>query len=876
REDGDDGDGVVVVVVVAWQWRWGGCEYGGDSSEEMICHGGVAAAVGGGRDLAGCGAENDERMGGICKKSGHNASKCHWRYTSPGENRDNGFFSRGGRQYDRNHRGRGGFYNNSSRGGHGFSGHGRSCSSGYGGRSSFSTRNRDRLIRIPNTIFYVIRAENRASSSRGDYSGYVASYPASFSYTCDTVKGWIPDSRASGFISNFLSECGITYRISCPYTPQQNEVAEQKNIHLSEIARALLFHSHLPNCFWYDAYATTYFLINRIPSRSPSHSSSHELLFHSIPDYSIFRTFGCLCYHFLRDTSPNKLSPKSIPCIFLGYAPSHPGYLCYDSVTSKTYTSRHVTFYEDVFPSSSSSSLSLHTSTASILVPPTIYTSHIPPFPAAPSSPTTPPSHHNPSLPFVSPLPFISPLHSTPPSPLISSPPFPYPLTSTRTSASPFSSHDHLLSRSYYRPKVFPDHQSYLVSNFPHTDPSTFSQAHKWPVWWNAMRDELNALYSNQTWVLVPAPPKANITGGIDYTETFSPVVKPTTIRMVLSVAFSRGWDIRQVDVKNAFLHGDLSETIYMTQPPSFVDVRRPHHVCLLKKALYGLKQALRAWFSKLSSALLQSAHWHEPVKAFVDTCISWPPVVSLLWDSDRRSIEISENCCDFALHAYSDADWAGCPDDRRSITGYCLYLGPNLISWSSKKQHTVVRSSTEAEYRALASTAAEHHWVMMKHLEIDLHFIRDMVLAQAVLVNYVSTISQIADVLTKGLSFARFSSLRSKLYKWEDVIVIDDVDVLKEVAETENNAEVKEEHVTLDVPNQHDIVDDDVLLAPIKQSKKHHIKINARNRLYRVFDEEKDEDEAENKNLWEVDDEVADEDVVDDENEVDDEDEWI
>nr|GEY33366.1 hypothetical protein [Tanacetum cinerariifolium] len=118
------------------------------------------------------------------------------------------------------------------------------------------------------------------------------------------------------------------------------------------------------------------------------------------------------------------------------------------------------------------------------------------------------------------------------------------------------------------------------------------------------------------------------------------------------------------------------------------------------------------------------------------------------------------------------------------------------------------------------------------------------------------------------------FSGEKPPKYKWEDVIVIDDVDVPNEVAKTENNAEVKEEHVTLDVPNQHDIVDDDVLLAPIKRSKKQHIKINAR--LYRVFDEEKDGDEAKNKNLWEVYDEVADEDVVDDENEVDDEHEWI
>ncbi|GKD19655.1 hypothetical protein Tco_1208813, partial [Tanacetum coccineum] len=108
-----------------------------------------------------------------------------------------------------------------------------------------------------------------------------------------------------------------------------------------------------------------------------------------------------------------------------------------------------------------------------------------------------------------------------------------------------------------------------------------------------------------------------------------------------------------------------------------------------------------------------------------------------------------------------------------------------------------------------------------------------------------------------------------------EDVIVIDDVDVSNELAKTDNNAEVKEEHVTITVPNQHDVVDDEVLLTPIKRSKKNHIKISAKNRLYRVFDEEEDEDEAENKNSWEIDDGVGDEDEVDDENEVDDEDDW-
>ncbi|GKC97654.1 ribonuclease H-like domain-containing protein [Tanacetum coccineum] len=83
----------------------------------------------------------------------------------------------------------------------------------------------------------------------------------------------------------------------------------------------------------------------------------------------------------------------------------------------------------------------------------------------------------------------------------------------------------------------------------------------------------------------------------VDVDETFSPVVKSGTIRTVLSLAGSRHWPIHQLDVKNAFLHGDLSETVYMHQPPGFQDSANPDYVCLLRRSLYRLKQALRAWF---------------------------------------------------------------------------------------------------------------------------------------------------------------------------------------------------------------------------------------------------------------------------------------
>jgi hypothetical protein len=143
-------------------------------------------------------------------------------------------------------------------------------------------------------------------------------------------------------------------------------------------------------------------------------------------------------------------------------------------------------------------------------------------------------------------------------------------------------------------------------------------------------------------------------------------------------------------------------------------------------------------------------------------------------------------------LQAYSDADWAGDPNDRRSVSGFVVYLGSSPISWASKKQHIVSRSSAETEYRALAIVAAELTWIRqlfcdmhvpllipplihcdnisaiylasnpvfhsrMKHLQIDYHFVRERVIKGDLLVQHVSSADQFADVLTKGLSSPLF-----------------------------------------------------------------------------------------------------------------------
>jgi hypothetical protein len=92
---------------------------------------------------------------------------------------------------------------------------------------------------------------------------------------------------------------------------------------------------------------------------------------------------------------------------------------------------------------------------------------------------------------------------------------------------------------------------------------------------------------------------------GIDYSETFSPVIKQATVRLVFSIAVSRNWKIHQLDIHNAFLNGVLTKKVYIKQSPGFVDSSLPSHVCRLHKSLYGLKQALRAWYTRLSDFLL-------------------------------------------------------------------------------------------------------------------------------------------------------------------------------------------------------------------------------------------------------------------------------
>jgi hypothetical protein len=163
------------------------------------------------------------------------------------------------------------------------------------------------------------------------------------------------------------------------------------------------------------------------------------------------------------------------------------------------------------------------------------------------------------------------------------------------------------------KPKIYTDGTVRYSRSCSTDEPATLKLALANSDWKKAMDDEYRVLIENKTWHLVPHKKGSNIIRkadgtidryGIDNEDTFNHVVKSATIRLVLAILVSKGWSLRLLDVKNAFLHGVLEEEVYMKQSPGYENPKAPHLVCKLGKSLYGLKQAPRASFSKLSSKL--------------------------------------------------------------------------------------------------------------------------------------------------------------------------------------------------------------------------------------------------------------------------------
>nr|GFA44437.1 hypothetical protein [Tanacetum cinerariifolium] len=202
---------------------------------------------------------------------------------------------------------------------------------------------------------------------------------------------------------------------------------------------------------------------------------------------------------------------------------------------------------------------------------------------------------------------------------------------------------------------------------------------------------------------------------GIDYDEVFTPVARIEAIRHFLAYVSFMGFTVYQMDVKSAFLYGTNDEEVYVMQPPGFQDPEFPAKVYKVEKAMYGLHQAPRAWYGTLSKYFLTNG---------------------------------------FQM-AYSDSDYGGAIQDRKSTTGGCQFLGRRLISWQCKKQTIMATSTTEAEYVAAASCCGQVMWIQNQLLDYG-----DCFEKKLISVDHIHTDENVADLLTKPFDAGRFQYL--------------------------------------------------------------------------------------------------------------------
>ncbi|KAI3666972.1 hypothetical protein L6452_42013 [Arctium lappa] len=335
---------------------------------------------------------------------------------------------------------------------------------------------------------------------------------------------------------------------------------KRKNIMLCEVARSMLSESHLPTYFWAEATNTGCFTHNRSIIVKRHNKTPYEVFYGRKPDIGFLHVFGCVCYIHNDRENLGKFDPKANEGIFVGYSLTSKAFKVYNLIRKCIDESIHVKFDELKI-----SSLSCDDEELNRWISPCVVSQsdiHSSPIPV--------------DLPSISPenIPSNSPLQ-------ISYPPLlPPALKWTK---------DHPIDQ------IIGDQQTGLQTR----------------------RGIGNiCLYVNFLSLIEPkkvdealADPCYRQEEGIDYDETFAPVARLEAIRIFLAHAAYKNFRVFQMDVKSAFLNGELAEEVYVKQPPGFEDPFHPDYVYRFDKALYGLKQAPRSWYDTLADFLLKNKY---------------------------------------------------------------------------------------------------------------------------------------------------------------------------------------------------------------------------------------------------------------------------
>ena len=459
----------------------------------------------------------------------------------------------------------------------------------------------------------------------------------------------------------YCKEKGIVRHRTVAYTPQQNGVAERMNRTIMEKVRSMLSDSGLPKTFWAEVTNTAVTLINKTPSSAINFEAPDKKWTGKSPVYSYLRRFGCVVFI---HADEGKLVPRAKKGVFLGYPNGVKGYKVWILEEKKCSISRNVLFqenavYKDVMQRNKEHDSSQHDTSSGSL--------DIDLGDSGDLSLGGEVSEESETLEHQSPVTENQQSEEDE-------------ITEEMETNSPSSYHlaRDRVRREVRAPRRF-DVEGYFSESTEYEDdydaealvitvdaealvttvdgdarePESYHEARRdadWVLWKEGMDEEMDSLLKNHTWTAVTKPKGQRVIGckwifkrkpgipgiekprfkarlvakgysqreGIDYTDIFAPVVKHVSIRILLAIVAQEGYELEQLDVKTAFLHGELYEKIYMEVPEGYESQFESDQVGLLNKSLYGLKQSPRKWNQKFDSFMIEIGF----VRSNRDSCV--------------------------------------------------------------------------------------------------------------------------------------------------------------------------------------------------------------------------------------------------------------
>ncbi|GJY14079.1 retrovirus-related pol polyprotein from transposon TNT 1-94 [Tanacetum coccineum] len=395
-------------------------------------------------------------------------------------------------------------------------------------------------------------------------------------------------------VENLIMKCNLesfvmqmVLHITSQCTPQSNGVVERKNRTLQEMSRTMLNEKSLPQKFWCNTVDTSTSILNRILIRAILGKTPYELLRGREPTLDYFRVFGRKFFILNTKDYLTKFDPKLYEGVFLGYSQNSKAYIILNKHTRKIKESLNVTFDETPPPSKTSPLVDddLDEEEAIKVAKKKILENDIEDETLEIDEVVNIKESRN------------------------------HPLENVIRN----------LNQRTLRSQV--QNQSNFFCFISTIEPKNVNEALTDKSWIVSMQEELNHFIANDVWELVPQPRNMTIIGtklvaqgynqqvGINYDETYAPVARLESTRILLAYAFALDFKLFQMDLKSAFLNGFINEEVYVAQPPGFIDFEKPDHVYKLKKALYGLKQAPKAWYDRLKAFLIK----HEYKMGMVD-----------------------------------------------------------------------------------------------------------------------------------------------------------------------------------------------------------------------------------------------------------------